>query len=97
MRRGDADLHYRDVLEYAVGHGVSAESLPVVDGVCRAVRTSWLPSAEVERVDHFNPQGVDLSMESLGAAADATVLKEKLQNSLNRNLFESSFFPKFKL
>jgi Helicase conserved C-terminal domain len=65
-----AALHYRDVLEYAVGHGVSAEPVVVVGEVCQAVRTCWIPSAEVERVDHFNPPGLNLDMEALGSLTD---------------------------
>ncbi|MGE3312881.1 MAG: DISARM system helicase DrmA [Limisphaerales bacterium] len=67
-----ADLHYRDVLEYAVGHGVAAEPVGDVEGACTAVRTCWIPSAEVERVDHFNPPGLELNMEALGSLADST-------------------------
>src|SRR5262249_49393764 len=55
-----ADLHYRDVLEYAVGHGVSAEPAEIANGTCKAVRTCWIPCAEVPRVDHINPPGVEL-------------------------------------
>ena len=44
-----ADLQYRDVYEYAVGHGVATE-LVMDDGVCRQVHTCWIPMAEVERV-----------------------------------------------
>ncbi len=70
MDEAIAGLHYRDVLEFAVGHGVSAEQVTTDAQVCQAVRTCWVPSAEVERVDHFDPPGLDLDMESLGALAD---------------------------
>lgn len=39
-----ADLHYREELEYAVGHGVSICSSNDADGVCRSVRTTFLPT-----------------------------------------------------
>ena len=74
-----ADLHYRDVLEYAVGHGVSSEPVQLEEGECRVVRTNWLPWAEVERVDHFNPPGLELSMEQLGTLVDADQAAEKLR------------------
>ncbi|MES2476449.1 MAG: DISARM system helicase DrmA [Verrucomicrobiota bacterium] len=66
-----ADLHYRDVLEYAVGHGVAT----VADngGSCHVVRTTWIPSAEVPRVDHADKEtigAVELSMERLGELVD---------------------------
>ncbi|MFZ9937980.1 MAG: DISARM system helicase DrmA [Luteolibacter sp.] len=67
-----ADLHYRDVLEYAVGHGV-ATLAEENDGVCMAVRSTWIPSAEVPRVDHAGTETigeVELSMERLGNLAD---------------------------
>jgi hypothetical protein len=44
-----ADLQYRDVCEYAVGHNVATE-LDLCDGHCRTARTCWIPQAEVERV-----------------------------------------------
>src|SRR5260370_11652960 len=37
------DLHYRDVVDWAVGHNVSVAA-EVEDGLCRQVRTCWLPS-----------------------------------------------------
>jgi hypothetical protein len=63
-----ADLHYRDVFEYAVGHGVAAEVVPESDGT--AVRTVWIPSAEVERVAPVKISGVELGMEALGGLKD---------------------------
>ena len=71
-----ASLHYRDVLEYAVGHGVSAEL--VNDDDPRAVRTCWVPSAEVERVDHVNPTDLDFGMDTLAALSNAAEASEKL-------------------
>jgi hypothetical protein len=66
-----ADLHYRDVLEYAVGHGV-ATITDETDGI-HAVRTTWIPSAEVPRVDHADKETigeVELAMDRLGNLAD---------------------------
>jgi len=59
-----ADLQYRDVFEYAVGHSVAAEAVKC-DGHCQAVRTCWIPEAEVERVAPAKITGVALSMEAL--------------------------------
>lgn len=73
-----ADLHYRDVLEFVVGHGVSAEPRQVVEGVCHAVQTCWIPSAEVERVDHFNPPGLELGMEALADLSSGAEAADKL-------------------
>ncbi len=64
------DLHYRDVFEYAVGHGISVTA-EVRDGICREVQTTWTPSAEVERVAPAAIGGAELRMEELGALTDA--------------------------
>lgn len=74
-----ADLQYRDVYEYAVGHGVAARSERQADGACVAVETSWIPAAEVERVAPVPIPGVELGMEALGALADGTEARTKLQ------------------
>jgi hypothetical protein len=70
-----ADLHYRDVFEYAVGHGVAATHRMDPDGECRAVMTTCVPEAEVERVAPKDIPGVELGMEALGkltSSAEAT-------------------------
>ena len=43
-----AALLYRDVVEYAVGHGVAAEWEPSPAGRVDRVATTWLPSARVK-------------------------------------------------
>ena len=73
-----ADLHYRDVFEYAVGHGVSATAERQPDGSCTLVRTTWIPTAEVERVAPSEIAGVELGMEALGALTDAAEAHAKL-------------------
>jgi hypothetical protein len=70
-----ADLHYRDVLEYAVGHGISTAAIETGDGNCHRVKTSWIPSAEVPRVDHAGRETigeVELAMERLGQLMDSS-------------------------
>ncbi|WP_152093502.1 helicase-related protein [Rhizobium dioscoreae] len=44
-------LLYKDVLEYAVGHGIAATWAPPVAGRLTAVKTSWMPSATVKGMD----------------------------------------------
>lgn len=61
---GIADLQYRDAFEFAVGHGVSTHAV-VDDGRCFEVRTCWIPTANVEKVDPTKIAGVELSMEKL--------------------------------
>ncbi|HEX4999628.1 MAG TPA: DISARM system helicase DrmA [Terriglobia bacterium] len=72
-----ADIHYADVPEYASGHGVSAD-WETVDGACRVLRTAWLPAAEVEKTETFDPEGVELSMTALGALPDANAVHAAL-------------------
>jgi hypothetical protein len=61
-----ADLQFRDVFEYAVGHGVSATAEREPEGTCRAVRTTWIPLAEVEKVSPASIADVELGMDVLG-------------------------------
>jgi len=73
-----AELQYRDVFEFAVGHGASTHAHPGPDGHCRTVTTCWIPSAEVERVAPADIRGVELAMETLarlesGARAHAAL------------------------
>lgn len=65
-----ADLHFRDVAEYAVGRGTSAGWQADADGVVRAAHTDHLPSAEVERVEpNQSIAGVEFGMEALASLA----------------------------
>ncbi|MFH1468331.1 MAG: helicase [Pseudomonadota bacterium] len=75
-----ADLQYRDVVEYAVGHGVAAHAEPDADGPCRDVRTTWIPAAEVEKVDPAEVKGVQFGMEVLADTPDAPALQAVLRN-----------------
>ena len=71
-----ADLHYRDVFEYAVGHGVAAEAVAESNGT--AVRTVWIPTAEVERVAPGKISGVELGMAALGRLRDYAAVEVSL-------------------
>jgi len=72
-----ADLQYRDVMEYAVGHGTSTRS--TVSGAgCYRVDTTWMPQAEVERVEPAKMAGVELGMEALASMPDATTTRTAL-------------------
>jgi uncharacterized glyoxalase superfamily protein PhnB len=72
-----ADLQYRDVCEFAVGHGVSTRAL-TAGGHCSEVATTWLPQADVERVEPARIEGVELSMEALADARDPAALRSML-------------------
>ncbi len=67
-----ADLQYRDVGEYAVGHNVSAMGDP------HEVCTRWIPEAQVERVAPAPIEGVTLGMDELGSLADGAEAGTKL-------------------
>jgi hypothetical protein len=73
-----ADLQYRDVYEYAVGHGVSAEAKTDEEGKCYEIRTVWMPVAEVERIAPANISDVELTMEKLADLKDAEEAATKL-------------------
>src|SRR5262249_18449891 len=73
-----ADLQYRDVFEYAVGHGVSAAADRTQDGSCLAVKTTWIPKAEVEWIAPAEIPDVELGMEALGALASGADANVKL-------------------
>jgi hypothetical protein len=67
-----ADLQYRDVGEYAVGHNIAA------DGDATCVRTCWIPEAQVERVAPAEMQDVTLAMDELAALRDGAEARAKL-------------------
>ena len=73
-----ADLHYADTPSYATGHGVSGEWETDADGVCRRVRTTWIPSAEVEVVETVDVRGAELGMEALGTLRDGAAAQAAL-------------------
>jgi hypothetical protein len=73
-----ADLHYADTPEYATGHGVSA-AWEIADGVCRVLRTAWMPRAEVEKTETVAIAGVELSMDALGGLTDGAAAAAALR------------------
>jgi hypothetical protein len=73
-----ADLHYADTPEYATGHGVSAD-WQIVDGECHEIRTTWIPRAQVEKTETVPIDGVELSMEVLGALEGGAALETALR------------------
>lgn len=71
-----ADLQYRDAVEHAVGHNVSALAKRDAAGVCRDVQTSWMPVADVEKVvPRKLSDDVKLGMETLGNADGPAAVK----------------------
>ena len=73
-----ADLHYRDVSEYAVGHNVSTRA-DVEDGECRRVSTEWMPQGTVEHTRPSQIDGVEFEMETLGSLTDAAMAAKILK------------------
>ena len=72
-----ADLHYRDVADFASGHNVSTR-VEVVDGGCRCIHTEWMPQANVDRVEPTEIDNVEFGMEALGTLADGAAAKRML-------------------
>ncbi|HBE17538.1 MAG TPA: helicase, partial [Cyanobacteria bacterium UBA11367] len=73
-----ADLQYRDDYEYAVGHNVSAIAHLNPDNSCNQVCTAWIPTADLEKVIPAEVEGVELAMEKIAAAPDATAVRQML-------------------
>jgi hypothetical protein len=72
-----ADLQYRDVGEYAVGHNIATDAVVGGGKCCEVIRTSWIPQGEVERVEPAK-MDVDLSMDNLAELKDAAAASAKL-------------------
>lgn len=71
------DLQYRALAELAVGHGVATRVEP--GSGSSTVSTTWIPTAEVEKVVPGEVPGVELRMEALAAAPTVEVLEAMLQ------------------
>ena len=79
-----ADLHYADAPEFAVGHGVSAAwETEEGGGGCRRVRTEWIGSAEVDRVETEDATDAERSMGALGALRDGPAALAALEPLAN--------------
>lgn len=72
-----ADLHHAQDPEFASGHGVSVE-WDAINGTCHAVRTAWIPGADVERTVTVDPPGVELGMRALGELSGPDAVRAAL-------------------
>ena len=77
-----ADLQFRHRCEYAVGHGVSVTVPPQPEPV-RKVRTTWIPCAQVFRVEERREPAVMTSMEDLGKLPDGEAARRALEPLIN--------------
>jgi len=73
-----ADLQYRDAVEWAVGHGISAEPVRDASGRVVGARTCWLPRAEVRPIESREIDGVVTTMAELAAMPDGAELRSAL-------------------
>jgi hypothetical protein len=73
-----ADLQYRDAVEWAVGHGISAEPVRDTSGRVVGARTCWLPRAEVRPIESHEIDGVVTTMAELAAMPDGAALRTAL-------------------
>lgn len=78
-----ADLQYRDVMEFAVGHGTSARAV-IVDGQCSRAETAWMPKSEVERVEPAELDGIEFGMEALSEIADPATMRDRLRGLVSQ-------------
>jgi hypothetical protein len=74
-----AELQYRNVCEFAVGHGIATTARVDGDGACRTVETTWIPTAQVEKVVPGSVTGAELGMEALASAATGDGLAAMLR------------------
>ena len=74
-----ADLQYRQDFEYAVGHNISAGYELNDRGDCQKIYTTWMPSAEVEKVIPAPIAGVEFQIETLAESPDFNSLKAMLE------------------
>ena len=70
-----ADLQFADAVEFAVGHNISAVAVIDDSRMCREVRSSWMPTAQVEKVVPAQLDGVELGMEALAGAESAEAVR----------------------
>jgi hypothetical protein len=80
-----ADLHYRDVCSYAVGHNTSGDwAAPDAGGRVTSVFTNPLPTQDVEKLGaDIDVSGVERGMDALDkAAADVATLDAALSVSV---------------
>ena len=73
-----ADLQYRDVYEYSVGHGIATHAEIDAEGNCHTACTCWIPSAEVELVAPAKILNVELRMDALAELADGPAAQKAL-------------------
>ncbi|NJN12993.1 MAG: helicase, partial [Richelia sp. RM1_1_1] len=78
-----AELQYRDVYEYVVGHNVSAVAHLNPDNSCNQICTAWIPTADVEKVVAAKVENVELGMEAIAKAPDAETVRNLLGNMVN--------------
>ncbi|MEZ4441154.1 MAG: hypothetical protein R3B72_18790 [Polyangiaceae bacterium] len=73
------DLHYRDHVEYVVGHNVAAEPI-VANGSIHHVRTRWIPRVQVPVVAPAIPEAVTVEMDALAKRDSSAEVHEALAN-----------------
>lgn len=77
-----AYVQYRDAMEYAVGHNISAVS-GEENGNCFELQTAWMPQAEVEKVIPADVGNIELNMEKLANIETPEALRAQLNPILN--------------
>lgn len=73
-----ADLQYRDVQDFGVGHGVATHSIVDSAGECHRIKTLWLPRHEVAHVAPKKVPSVEFSMSALANCPSPVELRKQL-------------------
>ncbi len=76
-----ADLQYQHDYEFAVGHNISVVAIEKA-GKCNEIRTIWMPTAEVEKVESSSIDRLELGMDKLGLASNDAQSVQSMLGSL---------------
>lgn len=70
-----ADLQFRHVGEWAVGHGVAVACEDTHGGATTRLRTTWIPRSEVRKVVTHEERDVVTAMETLASASSEELVR----------------------
>ena len=80
-----ADLQYRNVFTFAVGHNVASVAKTDDSKKCTSVRTTWIPLAEVKKVEPKKLENVMLDMQELAQDRFVGLFSHDVTGSMKKN------------
>ncbi len=86
-----ASLQYRHDYEFAVGQNVSALAHSIHSGHCTEVCSTWIPTANVPRVEPAPIPNINLGIEALASAESAAAIRMTFPSNLNGYLLQSDW------